>query len=50
MVLIDDDDVGGDDDFGDYEDIEDPLLKLMYSLKVPMFSHFSLGTFPFVQR
>ena len=52
MVLVDDDDDdggGGDDDFGDYEDIEDPSLKL-YSLKVPIFFHFSLGTFPFVQQ
>ena len=35
MGLIDDDDGGGGgggDDFGDYEDIEDPSLELMYSL------------------
>ena len=35
MVLIDDDDDGdgGGDDFGDYDDIEDPSkLKLMFSL------------------
>ena len=34
MVLIDDDDDGdgGGDDFGDYDDIEDPTLELMYSL------------------
>ena len=34
MVLIDDDDDGdgGGDDFGDYDDIEDPSFELMYLL------------------